>query len=303
VIETRSDTRSDAQSAPAPQTQAPGTSSAAEDFPVTVIEPVRGWRSLGLHDVWEYRELFYFLTWRDLKVRYKQTVVGTAWALLNPFVTMVVFTVFFGKLLNVQSDGAPYAIFSFSALLPWNLFSSSLTQASGSLITNQALVTKVYFPRLIIPIASTLSNVADFLIGMVVLAGLMVYYHIVPTVWIAALPLLVLLTMATALGAGLWLAALNARYRDVNYIVPYLVQFWFFLTPVVYSTSILPQRFTFIYGLNPMVGVVQGFRWAILGQGDHVGPLLILSCGIVLVMLAGGLAFFKRTESILADVL
>jgi lipopolysaccharide transport system permease protein len=297
------DTRPDPQPATAQPRQVGAAPNVAEDFPLTVIRPVSGWRSLGLHDVWEYRELFYFLTWRDLKVRYKQTVVGTAWALLNPFVTMVVFTVFFGKLLNVQSDGAPYAIFSFSALLPWNLFSSSLTQASGSLITNQALVTKVYFPRLIIPIASTLSNVADFLIGMVVLAGLMAYYHIVPTIWLAVLPLLVLLTMATALGAGLWLAALNARYRDINYVVPYLVQFWFFLTPVVYSTSILPQRFTFIYGLNPMVGVVQGFRWAILGQGDHVGPLLILSCVIVLVMLAGGLAFFKRTESILADVL
>lgn len=276
---------------------------AAADVPLTIIRPVRGWRSLGLHELWAYRELFYFLTWRDLKVRYKQTVVGVAWAVLNPFVTMVVFTVFFGNLLHVKSPGAPYAIFSFAALLPWNLFSSSLNQASTSVTANQQLVTKIYFPRLIIPIASTLSNVADFLLGSLVLAGLMAYYRVAPTVWVALLPLLVLLTVATALGAGLWLAALNARYRDVGYVVPYLVQFWFFLTPVVYSASILPARFTFLYGLNPMVGVAQGFRWALIGHADHVGPLVILSCGIVIVMLVGGLAYFRRTESILADVL
>jgi lipopolysaccharide transport system permease protein len=293
--------RSDAQSATTQQFQS--TPEAAADVPLTIIQPVRGWRSLGLRDLWPYRELFYFFTWRDLKVRYKQTVIGAVWAVLQPFATMIVFTVFFGNLAGLSSDGAPYAVFSFAALLPWTLFSSAVTQAGMSLIANQSLVTKVYFPRLIIPIASTLSKVVDFLLSCLVMAGLMVYYGVAPTVWVVAvLPLLFLLTMATALGAGLWLAALNARYRDFVYIIPFLIQTWFFLTPIVYSTRILPARFTFIYGLNPMVGVVQGFRWALIGQAAHVGPLLIVSCGIVLAMLVSGLAYFRRTETIFADV-
>jgi lipopolysaccharide transport system permease protein len=294
--------RSDAQSGATAPTQIPPIPDAAADVPPTIIRPVRGWRSLGLRDLWAYRELFYFLMWRDLKVRYKQTVVGAAWAVLQPFVTMVVFTVFFGHLAGLKSDGAPYAVFSFAALLPWNLFSTSLTQSGMSIVSNTALVTKVYFPRLIIPVASTLANVVDFLLGGVVMAGVMAYYGVVPSAWIALLPLLVLLTMATALAAGLWLAALNARYRDIGYTIPFLVQFWFFLTPIVYSAGILPSRFTFIYGLNPMVGVVQGFRWALIGHAAHVGPLVILSVGIVLVTLVGGLAYFKRTETIFADV-
>lgn len=297
MIEAHSDT----QSATPLETHAPA-SLASADAALTVIRPVRGWRSLGLRDLWPYRELFYFLMWRDLKVRYKQTVVGAAWAVLQPFVTMVVFTVFFGHLAHLKSDGAPYAVFSFAALLPWNLFSTSLTQAGMSIVSNQALVTKVYFPRLIIPVASTLANVVDFLLGGIVLAGVMAYYHVVPSVWAVLLPFLVLLAMATALAAGLWLAALNARYRDIGYTIPFLVQFWFFLTPIVYSAGILPSRFTFVYGLNPMVGVVQGFRWALIGHAAHVGPLVILSIGIVLVMLVGGLAYFKRTETIFADV-
>jgi lipopolysaccharide transport system permease protein len=235
-------------------------------------------------------------------VRYKQTVIGAVWAILQPFATMVVFTIFFGNLAGLSSDGAPYAVFSFAALIPWTLFSSALSQAGMSLIANQSLVTKVYFPRLIIPIASTLSKVADFLLSLVVMAGLMVYYSVVPTIGILVLPLLFLLTMATALAGGLWLAALNARYRDFVYIIPFLVQTWFFLTPIVYSANLLPSQFTFIYGLNPMVGVVQGFRWALLGSAAHVGPLLILSCVMVLVMLVGGLAYFRRTETIFADV-
>jgi homopolymeric O-antigen transport system permease protein len=305
------DTHSDAQSA-APQTQFQSALGAAPDALLTIIRPVRGWRALGLRDLWPYRELFYFLTVRDLKVRYRQSVIGAGWGVLKPFVQMVVFTVFFGKLAGLSSDGAPYAVFSFAALIPWNLFSSALNQASVSLTMNQTLITKVYFPRLIIPIASTLSNVVDFVISCLVMAGLMVYYHVTPTIWIAVLPLLFLLTMATALGAGLWLAALNARYRDIQYVSGFLVQLWFFLTPVVYSAGILPARFTFIYGLNPMVGVVQGFRSALIGSATHghvaqvaalhVGPLLILSCGIVLVMLVGGLAYFRRTETIFADV-
>lgn len=291
----------DTQPAAPLQTQLSGSPEAA-DVPLTIIRPVRGWRNLGLSDLWEYRELFYFLTWRDLKVRYKQTVVGVVWAVLQPFLTMIVFTVFFGLLTHQKSEGAPFAVFTFTGLLPWNLFSGALNKASISITGNQQLVTKVYFPRLIIPIASTLAYVVDFLLSCLIMAGVMAYYGVVPTVWVAVLPLLLLLTMATALAAGLWLAALNARYRDIVYTVPFIVQFWFFLTPIVYSAQILPARFTFIYGLNPMVGVVQGFRWALIGQADHVGPLLILSCGIVLATLVGGLAYFRRTETIFADV-
>ena len=286
----------------APTTLLHGPVEAGADVPLTIIRPAGGWPSLGLRDLWDYRELFYFLTWRDLKVRYKQTVIGAVWAVLQPFVTMVVFTVFFGKLAGLSSEGAPYAVFSFAGLLPWTLFSSALTQAGMSVVTNQALVTKVYFPRLIIPIASTLSKVVDFFLSLLVMAGLMAYYGVAPTVWVVLLPLLFLLTMATALAAGLWLAALNARYRDIAFVLPFLVQIWFFLTPIVYSAGILPSRFTFIYGLNPMVGVVQGFRWALVGHAAHVGPLLSLSCVIVLAMLVGGLAYFRRTESIFADV-
>jgi lipopolysaccharide transport system permease protein len=190
----------------------------------------------------------------------------------------------------------------FAGLLPWNLFSSALNQAGLSLVVSQQLVTKVYFPRLIIPIASTLASVVDFLLAGLIMAGLMAYYRVVPTIWIAFLPLLFLLALATALAAGVWLAALNARYRDIQYTIPFLTQFWFFLTPIAYSAGILPGRFTFIYGLNPLVGVVQGFRWALIGHAAHVGPLLILSCGIVLVMLVSGLAYFRRTETIFADV-
>jgi lipopolysaccharide transport system permease protein len=292
----------DAQSAAAVQTPVRPAPDAAADVPLTVIRPLRGWRSLGIRDMWEFRELFYFLTWRDLKVRYKQTVFGASWAILQPLVTMVVFTIFFGNLAGLSSDGAPYPIFSFAALLPWMLFSSALTQAGMSLITNQQLVTKIYFPRLIIPLASTLSCVADFLLASLVMVGLMAYYSVAPTVWVALLPLLFLLTMATALAAGLWLAALNARYRDIRYTIPFLVQFWFFLTPIVYSAGILPARFTFVYGLNPMVGVVQGFRWALIGQAAHVGKLLILSIVIVIVTLVSGLIYFRRTETIFADV-
>lgn len=303
--------RPDAQASPsqAPHQPAPTVATAV---PLTVIQPVRGWRSLGLRDLWVYRELFYFFLWRDLKVRYRQTVIGVAWALLVPFVSMVVFTVFFGNLAGIKSDGAPYAVFLFAAMLPWNLFASALTGAGMSIASSQALVTKVYFPRLIIPISSTLAFVVDFLISCVVMAGLMAYYQIAPTARIAVVPLLVLLAIASALAAGLWLAALNARYRDIRYTLPFLTQFWFFLTPVLYPTGILPDRFTFIYGLNPMVGVVQGFRWALIGSATHgraahmdavhVGPLLIISCGMVVALLVGGLAYFRRTEAVFADL-
>ena len=267
-----------------------------------VIKPSRGWVSLGLGDLWTYRELFYFLVWRDVKIRYKQTAIGVLWAVLQPFLTMLVFSVIFGRLAGLSSDGFPYPVFIYSALLPWQLFVNTLTQSSGSIVANQQLVTKVYFPRLIIPMASTLAGVVDFAISSLVLVGLMAYYGIVPTVWVVIVPLLVVLALATALAAGLWLSALNARYRDVQYTVPFLTQLWFFLTPIVYSAGILPDRFTFVYGLNPMVGVVQGFRWALLGSAPHVGPLMILAVVIVIVTLFGGLAYFKRTETTFADL-
>ena len=272
------------------------------DPSAVVIKPSRGWVSLGLRDLWTYRELFYFLVWRDVKVRYKQTVIGALWAVLQPVLTMVVFSLIFGRAAGLSSDGFPYPIFIYTALLPWQLFATALTQSSMSIVANRQLVTKVYFPRLIIPIASTLAGVVDFFISSFVLVGLMAYYHIVPTIWVVITPLLVVLALVTAIAIGLWLAALNARFRDVQYTIPFLIQFWFFVTPIVYSTGILPDRLTFVYGLNPMVGVVQGFRWALLGSANQVGPLMILAVGIVSLLLVGGLAFFKRTEKIFADL-
>jgi lipopolysaccharide transport system permease protein len=269
---------------------------------MTVIEPSTGWLSLGFRDLWTYRELFYFLAWRDIKVRYKQTVVGAAWAILQPVLAMIVFSLIFGRAAGLSSDGYPYPIFVFSALLPWQLFSTALTQSSTSIVVNRQLVTKVYFPRLIIPVSSTLSGVVDFLMSFVVLIALMAYYGIAPPVWVFTLPLFVVLALSTALAAGLWLSALNARYRDVQYTVPLLMQLWFFLTPVVYSTTILPAKFEFLYGLNPMVGVVQGFRWALLGSAPHIGVLTILAFVMTFVLLATGAAYFRRTEKVFADL-
>jgi homopolymeric O-antigen transport system permease protein len=270
--------------------------------PLTVVQPASGWISLGLRDLWTYRELLYFLAWRDIKVRYKQTVIGALWAILQPVLTMIVFSLIFGRAAGLSSDGYPYPIFVFTALLPWQLFSTAATQSSASIVTNQQLVTKVYFPRLIIPVASTLAPIVDFFMSFVVLIALMAYYHIVPTIWVITLPLFLGLALATALGTGLWLTALNARYRDVQYTIPLLMQLWFFLTPVVYSTTILPGRFEFLYGLNPMVGVVQGFRWALLGSAPHVGALTILGFAMTLVLLVTGAAYFRRTERVFADL-
>ena len=272
------------------------------DPPAVVIQPSRGLISLGLRDLWAYRELFYFLVWRDVKVRYKQTVIGALWAILQPFLTMVVFSLIFGRAAGLSSDGFPYPVFIYTALLPWQLFATALTQSSMSIVVNRQLVTKVYFPRLIIPISSTLAGVVDFFISSFVLVGLMAYYHLVPSIWVVITPLLVVLALVTALAIGLWLAALNAKYRDVQYTIPFLIQFWFFVTPIVYSTGILPDRLTFVYGLNPMVGVVQGFRWALLGSSTHIGPLTILAFSMTVVLLGTGAAFFRRTERVFADL-
>ncbi len=268
---------------------------------VVVIRPSHGWVPLKLRDLWEYRELLYFLVWRDIKVRYKQTVIGGAWAILQPFLTMVVFSIFFGRLAGVPSDGIPYPLFTYAALLPWQLFAHAVTESGNSLVANRNLITKVYFPRVIVPVAAVLAGLVDFAIAFVVLLGMMLYYHIVPTAAIFLLPVFLLLAVATALAVGLWFSALNVQYRDVRYMLPFLTQFWMFATPIAYPSSIVPEPWRALYGLNPLAGVVEGFRWALLGQTGAVGPLILVSAGIVLVLLVSGLFYFRRMERTFAD--
>jgi lipopolysaccharide transport system permease protein len=273
-------------------------------LPVTYLRPARGWMAVNLRDLWRYRELIYFLTWRNLKVRYKQTLLGVSWAVLEPFLTMVVFTIFFGNLAQVSSDGLPYPIFSYAGLLPWGLFAKALNDASRSLVANSHMLTKIYFPRLILPMASILSGLVDFAIAFVVLLGMMVYYHLWPTAAFWALPLLVLLALITALGVGLWLSALNVLYRDVGYVIPFLTQFWMFISPVIYPSSSISERWRLVYALNPMTGVVEGFRWALLGVQPQATflPMLVLSTVIALLLLISGLFYFRRMERLFADM-
>lgn len=246
--------------------------------------------------------MLYFLTWRDIKVRYKQTVLGAAWAIIQPFCTMVVFSLFFGKLARIPSDGVPYPIFSFAALVPWTFFAYGLNQSSNSLVASANLIQKVYFPRLVIPISSVISGVVDFFLAFLVLLGMMLFYGIHPTVNILWLPLLLMLVFVTALGVGLWLAALNVEYRDVRYMVPFIIQFWMFATPIAYPSSLLPEPWRTLYGLNPMVGVVEGFRWALLGTRTAPGPMIIVSSLAALGILIGGAFYFRRMEKTFADV-
>lgn len=267
-----------------------------------VIEPQRGWTSVELLDLWRYRELLFFLTWRDIKIRYKQTVLGAAWAILQPLFTMVVFSVIFGTLAGLPSDGIPYPIFTFTALLPWQLFAFSLTNSSNSLINSQNLISKVYFPRLIIPIASVLPGLVDFAIAFLVLAGMMVYYQVTISIRLLALPVFILLALMTALSVGLWLSALNVKYRDVRYAVPFLTVLWQYGSPIAYSSSLIPDQWQVLYGLNPIAGVVEGFRWALLGSGE-VGSLLWVSVLIVILLLVSGLIYFRRMEDTFADVI
>jgi lipopolysaccharide transport system permease protein len=277
------------------------TGAAPRDTRITVLEPKRGWVSLGLRELWERRELFYFLAWRDIKVRYKQTAVGAAWAIIQPIATVAIFTILFGNFTKLPSETA-YALLVFSGMLPWLLFTQSLNQSAISLVQNNALVTKVYVPRLVIPLAATIPSLVDFFLGFGVFIALMAWYGVAPTLAILTLPLLILLALATALSVGIWFAALNVAYRDVQYIIPFLVQIWFFVTPVAYSTQLIPEKWRLVFALNPMTGVVQGFRWALLGTtATSVGPLLALSVGIVLVLLATGLAYFRRVEREFAD--
>jgi lipopolysaccharide transport system permease protein len=265
------------------------------------IEPTRGWLDLRLHEVWQYHELLYFFVWRNVKIRYKQTVIGIAWVILQPIMTMGVFTLFFGRLAKLPSDGLPYPVFYFAALVPWTYFSTALQNCTSVLVNNQHVITKVYFPRLVLPLSAVVSGLVDFAIGFVILLGVTAIYGIKPTLAALWLPLLLLLAMLTALGVGLWMSALNALYRDVNYVVPFFIQCWMFASPVAYPSSLVPQRWRWLYGLNPMAGVIDGFRWALTGHGVAPGPLMLASTVAVVVVLFGGLLFFQRMEGTVAD--
>jgi lipopolysaccharide transport system permease protein len=270
-----------------------------EEFHVR-IEPVSKITGFKLRELWEFRELLYFFTWRDVKVRYKQTLLGATWAILQPFMSMVVFSLFFGRLAKIGSDGLPYPIFNYAALLPWSYFSGALSGAAHSLVGSSHMITKIYFPRLILPISAVISGLVDFAFAFLVLIGMMLYYQIQPTIYVLLLPFLLLLAMITAIGVGLWFSAFNVRYRDVRYIVPFLVQLWMFGTPVVYSSSLLSEPWRTLYGLNPMVGVVEGFRWALLGSNPP-GPMLWLSIIVALVLFITGLLYFRKMETTFAD--
>jgi lipopolysaccharide transport system permease protein len=270
--------------------------------PIIRIRPSQGWVALNLRDLWDYRELLYFLVWRDIKVRYKQTVLGAAWAILQPLLTMSVFSVFFGRLAGIPSDGIPYPVFTFTALLPWQLFAHALTESSNSLVANERMITKVYFPRLVIPLSAVLAGLVDFGIAFGVLVVMMFFWGIVPTTAILTLPFFILLALATALAVGLWLSALNVQYRDVRYMIPFLSQFWLFATPIAYPSSLIPEPWRALYGLNPMAGVVEGFRWALLGKAGGTSSLLVVSALIVMVLLVSGLVYFRRMERTFADV-
>jgi lipopolysaccharide transport system permease protein len=269
---------------------------------IIVIRPATGWAPLRLRELWEYRELLYFLTWRDIKVRYKQTALGAAWAIIQPFFTMVVFSVFFGRLARLPSEGVPYPVFTYCALVPWTYFATALTQSSNSLVDHARLITKVYFPRLLVPAAAVIAGLVDLAIAFVVLVGMLLWYGVSPGPAVLLLPLLALLATLTALAVGLWLSALNVQYRDVKYTIPFLVQVWLFVTPVAYSSTLVPERWRPLYALNPMTGVVEGFRWALLGHRTAPGPMLLVSTASVLLLLVGGLFYFRRMEQRFADV-
>jgi lipopolysaccharide transport system permease protein len=300
------DTRSAVAEAPGSQDPAPRPGSRAHDaaeLPVIVIQPVSGWRRLQLGDVWDHRELVGYLTWRNIIVRYKQTALGAAWAVIQPVFTMIVFTIFFGHLAGLATRSTiPYPVLTYAALLPWQLFQYSITQAGLSLVGNQALVTKVYFPRLVLPLSVVFAGLVDFFIASFVLVGLMVYYGIVPGAAALLLPVFTLLAVIVAVGVGLWLAALSVEYRDVQYVIPFLLQFWLFVTPIAYPATIVPQRWHVLLDLNPMAGVVEGFRWALLGA-PAPGAAFVLSASVAVVLLVTGLYYFRRLEDSFADVI
>jgi len=281
-----------------------GRLKAAPSEQITLIQPLRGWIALDLREMWRYRELLFFFIWRDIKVRYKQTLLGASWAILQPVFTMIVFSIFFGRLAKIPSDGIPYPIFSYAGLLPWTFFAAGLANGANSLVRDANLVKRVYFPRLITPVSAVVGGLPDFLLAFLVLIAMMIYYGLFPTlasvIW---LPISSLLALVTALGVGLWLAALNALYRDIRYIVPFLTQFWMYATPVVYPSSLLEEPWRTLYGLNPMVSVVEGFRWSLLGQSEPRLSMFVLSLVTSLILLVSGAYFFRRMEPQFADTL
>jgi len=276
--------------------------SQGESRRVTRIQPHRGLRVLDFPSLWEYRELLYFFCWRDIKVRYKQTALGAAWALLQPFLTMLIFSVIFGHFAKMPSDGVPYPVFAYCGLLPWQLFAFALSETSNSLVGNSHLITKVYFPRLLVPIAGLLAGLVDFTIAFVLLVGMMAYYRLPIRSTVLVVPFLLLFAIVSSLGVGLWLSALSVKYRDVRHVLPFLTQFWLYATPVAYPSSLIPHKWRFLMGINPMSGVVEGFRWALLGTEQADLRLMALSVLSVLILLAGGLVYFDRMETTFADL-
>lgn len=268
----------------------------------TVIEASHGWSSLGFRELWRYRELVYFLSWRDVKVRYKQTVLGVGWAIIQPVLNMIVFTVIFGRVAHLPSDGVPYALFTLTALLPWTYFSYVLTQAGNSLVFNAPMLSKVYFPRLVLPLAAAIAGFVDLFIAFVLLAGMMVYFHVHLHPQVLLMPLFLVLATAVALAVGIWFAALNAKFRDVKYVVPLLTQVWLYASPVAYASTLIPGKWAMIYAVNPMAGVIEGFRWTLLGVGPAPGASLAISVGITAIVLFSGLVYFRTVEQTLADV-
>lgn len=280
----------------------PTGSSEPRELPVLIIEPSKGWVSLKLKELWSYRELLYFLTWREVKVRYKQTALGAAWAIIQPLFTMLIFSLFFGRLAKMPSDGIPYPLFSLAALIPWTFFANGLTQSSNSLVTNSNLISKVYFPRLVVPLSAVLSGIVDFGISFVLLLAMMAFYHVVPPARVVLVPVFFLMALIISLGVGLWFSALNVEYRDVRYTVPFLTQFWMFATPIAYPSSLLHGPWRAVYALNPMVGVTDGFRWALLGAKTAPGPEIIVSSIAAALILVGGAFYFRLMEKTFADI-
>jgi len=272
-------------------------------LPLIRIAPSKGWISLNFKDIWEYRELLGIFVWRDLKVRYRQTVIGALWAIIQPFLTMVIFSIFFGRLANMPSDAIPYPIFSYAALVPWTFFSNGITQASNSLVNSSDMIKKIYFPRLTMPMASVIAGLVDFLLAFIILLGMMFYYGFVPTANIFWLPALVVLAMMTAMGVSLWLSAMNVQFRDVRYMIPFITQAWLFATPVAYPSSLLSEPWQIVYSINPMVGVIEGFRWALLGTDTAPGPMIAVSFVVAFGILISGAYYFRRMERTFADVI
>ncbi len=272
-------------------------------IPLTHIEATKGWVTLRLDELWSYRELLYFFTWRDIKIRYKQTIMGASWAIIQPLFTMVIFSLFFGRLAGVPSDDLPYPIFSYAALVPWTFFANGVLQSSNSLVNNANMLKKIYFPRLTMPIASVIAGIIDFILAFVVLLGMMFFYRQFPTINVVWLPLFLLLALVTSLGVGFWLSAMNAQFRDVRYIVPFLIQAWLFITPVAYPSSLLSEPWRTLYALNPMVGVVEGFRWALLGTDTAPGPIIFVSAIVAVFLFISGAYYFRRMEKTFADVI